>query len=280
MAQVGESHCIDRFEAFVVTEVREVSGKRRPVSYAVSEAGRAPTQGVSWRTAKEICAATAHGDGVKHLATSSEWEDAADGQVGPGGWAYPYGETWESGRCAVPDAGAAPLAMQAPPLTGSYPHCESRFGVFDQLGGAWEWVDPGGSYDLAAAVSKSGIELDGDTILAAPGATLEVVWPGKVELYGSPLSARLHGGQSQFQVPTRGWLHLADARLPVTLGTPEGAAREATLSLDRARDGEPLTEKRGGAYYSGAGVDVRYAYDGHDPDFIGSIGFRCAGPLM
>lgn len=275
MAEVGGAYCISAYEVTVVTEVRDVGGERRPVSTAVSRPGGEPTTGLSWRAAREVCAATPHGPGFQHLATSAEWEDAGDGVVGPGGTRYPYGDNWVSGRCGLPDPGAGPLALTAPPRTGSYDDCRGVWKVYDLLGGAWEWVDPGKELDLAAELARAHLTLDGDEVRDAPGATVEAIWPGRVELAAGKL--RLWGEGRDWQRPGRGWLHSGAARLPLVL---RWEGQEAQLVLDRSRDGEPITEKRGGAYYAGAGVDLRYAYQGHDADFIGSIGFRCAGPLL
>ncbi len=275
MSVVGSAYCIDSFEVAVVTEVRDLAGERRPVSTAVSRRDAEPTTGLSWRAAREVCAATPHGPGFKHLATSAEWEDAGDGHMGPGGTRFPYGDDWVSGRCGLPDAGAGPLALSAPPRTGSHAGCRSVWKVYDLLGGAWEWVDPGKVLDLGGELARASLTLEGDLVRDAPGATVEAMWPGRVEFAGGEV--RLLGNGRDWKRPERGWLHSGEARLPVSL---RWSGDTAQLVLDRARDGEPVTEKRGGAYYAGAGVDLRYAYDGHDPDFIGSIGFRCAGPLL
>ena len=279
MSVVSNRYCISAYEVTVVTEVRSVGGRRQPVSTAVSRRGQTPTTGLSWRAARDVCAATPHGPGFLHLATSAEWEDAGDGVFGPGGTRYPYGDDWVSGRCGLPDPGAGPLALAEPPLTGSYPDCRGVWSVFDLLGGAWEWVDPEKTLDLAMELARASLVLDGDVILSAPGATVEAHWPGRVEMRAVG-QVRLAGSGRDWQRPDGGWLHSGDARLPVRLRWFVEDERQAQLVLDRARDGEPITEKRGGAYYAGAGVDLRYAYQGHAADFIGSIGFRCAGPVL
>jgi len=279
MSVVNNKFCISAYEVTVETEVRDVAGERRPVSTAVSRRGVSPTTGLSWRAAREVCAATPHGTGFQHLVTSAEWEDAGDGVPGPGGARYPYGDDWVPGRCGLPDPGAGPLALSAPPRTGSYAECRGTWKVYDLLGGAWEWVDPEKTLDLGAELARAALALDGDEIRDAPGASVEIVWPGPVDLVGGG-QVRLRGDGHDWQVPRRGWLHAGGARVPVTLRALADDGRQAQLVVDRSRDGEPITEKRGGAYYAGAGVDLRYAYQGHDPDFIGSIGFRCAGPLL
>ena len=71
------------------------------------------------------------------LCTSAQWEDACDGEVGPGGTQYPYGDTFVEGRCTTRTAkGGGPLPA------GSSEGCVSAFGAYDMVGNVWEWTDP------------------------------------------------------------------------------------------------------------------------------------------
>ncbi len=101
----------------------------------ISEAGAMPSR-VSWYQAYGVCAAAG-----LHLCTSQEWEDACDGQPGPGGADHgtPDG-TLAVGQCGVQAVGRGFHPDLA--VTGSYPDCVTPTGIYDLIGNAWEWADP------------------------------------------------------------------------------------------------------------------------------------------
>ena len=81
--------CIDRYEVTVTGElgdVNQLTPDAAPTE-ALAEAleGKLAAFDISWTQARAICE-----NSGKRLPTSEEWEDAADGVVGPGGSAYPY----------------------------------------------------------------------------------------------------------------------------------------------------------------------------------------------
>ncbi|RRR76063.1 MAG: hypothetical protein EI684_03595 [Candidatus Viridilinea halotolerans] len=91
-----------------------------------------PVVGVSWFEAVAYCrwlsAMTGH---EFRLPSEAEWEKAARG---PDGRIWPWGNTWEAGRCNSEEAG---IKRSAP--VGHYPNGASPYGVLDMTGNGWEW---------------------------------------------------------------------------------------------------------------------------------------------
>ena len=286
--------CIDAYEATVVTEV--VDGEVH--NTAESKPGVLPTEGISWRAAKAACAATAvqvHGEtvGQKHLVTGNEWEDAGDGVLGPGGSPFPWGTDPPKGRCHLPGtrgpARTTPGPMTAAP-TGSFPDCRTDSGVYDQVGNAWEWADPERVYHhdpAVAAAQAQGVGFDAGGRLLTVLGTVEAQWSAPVVL-GSGTGgvvaqfAPRQGGPPDEVRPTEGWLLLGPNASPaanterVAIRFIQTGGGEIAVITDPGLDGQPIAEKRGGAYYAGGDVDLRWRSWAHRPDFFGSIGFRCA----
>lgn len=102
----------------------------------VSAAGAKPSV-LSWYQASAACQVVGH-----HLCTSEEWEDACDGQPGPGGRDYgtPDGALGP-GVCGAPTSQdrARPQLRTA----GGWAECHTPDGVYDLTGNLWEWTDPG-----------------------------------------------------------------------------------------------------------------------------------------
>jgi hypothetical protein len=162
MAQFG-STCIDRWEAYVV-ELDDAGVEHPHSPYDVVDgltvrartAGGVVPQGyISQVQATQACAAAG-----KRLCTGSEFRQACEGPDA-GSW-YPYGgQTRIPGYCNADKGSAVPILfgndaasysyanLNDPRLnqidggvapTGSYPHCESPYGVFDCVGNLHEWA--------------------------------------------------------------------------------------------------------------------------------------------
>jgi formylglycine-generating enzyme required for sulfatase activity len=99
-----------------------------------SEPGLDPSRGVSWYQAYAACRAVGMA-----LCTSQQWEDACDGQPGPGGREHPTA----TGALQATDCNINHPGTKEPALTGSSPRCRTPEGVYDLEGNLWEWTDPG-----------------------------------------------------------------------------------------------------------------------------------------
>jgi Sulfatase-modifying factor enzyme 1 len=97
-----------------------------PGFYAVSLPGVLPSEFLTWFQANQACLLSG-----KRLLTNVEWQGAAAGTPDPG---------TDNGTsdCAVGHYGADPPAPFV--KTGSRANCQSRWGVFDMVGNADEWV--------------------------------------------------------------------------------------------------------------------------------------------
>lgn len=119
----GHSFCIDRYEW-------------------PNEPGGKPQTGVSWVQAKMHCL-----DAGKRLCRRSEWEFACDGGRGR---TYPYGGSYEGGRC--------PTEGEEVYRAGQFDRCGEGFGLHDMVGNVWEWVEDGSGFRplLAGGTLRSG----------------------------------------------------------------------------------------------------------------------------
>lgn len=291
--------CIDRFEAQVVT-LPGPGGES--IVRTASIVGWQPTEGIDWISAKRACEATPAGNGFKHLATWWEWEDAGDGVIGKGGTRFPWGDDLPAARCYLPGVSAPAFGrdpngpMLAAP-TGSFPECRSAAGVYDQIGNAWEWVDPQLTYYHAGALARSDAAFREDGRLLSTVGTIEAQWSAPVTLTKGESGVMadfsvVEGGPPGQSRPEIGWLVAVKPSGGSCATGEEYGPREETERIairfvevpgegiavfaDASFDGQPIAEKRGGAYYAGADADLRWASRAHRPDFFGSIGFRCA----
>ncbi|MBI4701342.1 MAG: SUMF1/EgtB/PvdO family nonheme iron enzyme [Deltaproteobacteria bacterium] len=132
MAPLGGGGCIDRYEASAGTgELGDAEGKGTTV-VAVSAARRPPLSAVSWHQAAKACANTG-----KELCGDRAWIAACQGA---GGWEYPYGNSFEPGRCN--DWRTSHEGRDGPLPTGSMSRCVTPAGVFDLSGNLGEWTYP------------------------------------------------------------------------------------------------------------------------------------------
>ena len=87
-------------------------------------AGEYPIRAINWSDANARCTSAG-----KRLCSASEWELACGGAKRN---ALPYGEQYVAGAC--------PVYLDAPTPSGSHPACTSELGVYDLVGGLWEWT--------------------------------------------------------------------------------------------------------------------------------------------
>jgi hypothetical protein len=158
-ARVGTLHA----RAWPLPHLPAWRGGQRPVPVAVPRFGARPNGFVSGNVATAACAAAG-----KRLCTPDEFLTACRGEADT---QYPYGDTYQEGRCNVfrEDHPAALLhdnasighldprlhrvTARGQPLyreTGRTPSCRSRWGddaIYDMVGNVDEWVDePGGAF--------------------------------------------------------------------------------------------------------------------------------------
>ncbi len=116
--------------------------------------GAVPTTEVDWADAVKLCE-----DAGKHLCTEQEWEAAC--RNGDAAHAYPYGATYEKGRCVSKDKKNARAAA-----SGSRPGCVTPAGVFDLSGNVAEWTSSALQDDKPQRVHRGGSFGQGDPRLS------------------------------------------------------------------------------------------------------------------
>ena len=284
----GPAWCIDAYE------VTEVDGA------PTSAAGALPTVGLTYEESAAVCAASAAIDptgtvyAMRHLATAEEWADAGDGVVGDGGTAFPWGDTFDDTRCVTLDTTGATQFDGLQP-TGSMAGCVSAFGVYDQIGNAWEWTDSGVLLDADASIAALrdvGFLLAEDDaglrLTAGPVAALTLhaagLRPPSVSVdtsgYLYTTSDQVEPDPADFSA--RGYLGTGETpTLPVRLvRTPDTDGSPWIVHVAREYDGRTLPDKRGCAWYTGTNnaCTLTMVSRTHLPDFNGTIGFRCVAP--
>ena len=91
-----------------------------------------PVVGLSWFEAVAYCRWLSAQVGHEfRLPTEAEWEKAA---CGTDGRIWPWGNTWESGRCNSEEA-----SLKRTTPVGQYPTGASPCGALDMAGNVWEW---------------------------------------------------------------------------------------------------------------------------------------------
>lgn len=282
--------CIDAYEGAIADGV------------VVSAAGLSPEVGITFDESVAACQATPVRDargqeiGRKRLARLSEWQDAADGQPGEGGLAYPWGDTWVDRTCATPDLDGT-LWLSETQLTGAIATCVSPLGAFDMVGNVWEWADPELTLDISAWLDARAGE--GNLVMVSSDGALAV--DSGVEAQLGVMMAGLVGNQveraedgalgvsgTRLQAGTsftyRGYLSVSGGApgelLPVRLDPTavEGAKSFVGFQLRTEEDGAAIPAKVGCAWYTGSGNGCRnevYTLE-HTRDFDGTIGLRCA----
>ena len=119
-----------------------------------------PVSNISYDDAVAFAEWRSRRDGVTYrLPTEEEWEYAA--RNGEKDNVYPWGNSWESGRAAIQEAGVG-----APQAVGTYPQGMNSWGVLDLVGNVWEWTSSkaslyGGDPDKRLAQQKDWIVIRG-----------------------------------------------------------------------------------------------------------------------
>ena len=273
--------CIHPYESRITTDQK-----------VESQANRLPSINVSLFDAQEACANTIIDDQSLRLATYREWVDAGDGQLGQGGGLYPWGDSKADDKCIV-NPPAQPKKWESVQPSGTLDTCISSFGVYDQIGNAWEWVDLQQNASKNAWVSyirQQGFEVSASeqqiqlSNRLLPKLRLQTIC---VDMQGlavdeGVLTVRLNnpispdceqGGRGYLWVNferrnTQASIPKEDSLLPIRIV-------DSKVVWDEERDGEPVGAKVGGAFYSGAEMTLQDFWIGHIPTFDGSIGFRC-----
>jgi len=262
-----------------------------------SEAGSRPSVNISFYDAQAHCHSLSYSDSngekTARLATHAEWQDAGDGQIGQGGTVYPWGDDSDYRPCVLPDP-ASGISWDDYQASGSMSDCVSEFGLYDQIGNVWEWVNEGYSINidqwfLARSEEQITLEVSGDQLLLQSGELSEFILhvvafqfnefytDDSGVLHASTVSPYLSNGPSVGYLMPKTASELMDANhlLPIRLDFEEDRLN-ARILLEQQRDGEPIGVKVGGAFYSGADATLQKKFYGHVPDFNGSIGFRCS----
>jgi hypothetical protein len=215
--------------------------------------------------------------GYKRLATSQEWEDAGDGVIGPGGSDWPWGDEADDSRCVLSRDEADPEFNYLQP-TGSQSRCVSAWGVYDQIGNAWEWTDSQVSISIATwSAATSGLRIDGDVVRVDDAAALDGLWLAVADVTGT--AAIGDAGELAFAADSdswtsgtreeRGYLVTPAEGAPATNHLPVGVRRvsddgkvaQLSIRVATEADGLPFPDKRGGAYSTATTVTL------HDPDY-------------
>ena len=266
--------CVQPFEARILEDGKAISTK-----------GTLPDIHVSFEMATEACANTEVNGRPLRLMNIAEWIMAG------GGRRYPWGDSFEE-NCIL-DSEKTHGQWKTVQPTGSMPKCVSEYGVFDQIGNAWEWVnlEQTATRDAWLAmirakgfeveVSQTEIQLEANLLPRLQYKTICVYMNGSTIEQGllvvdlaSPIpSDCVDAGQgylwfrqheySEDTIPEPGSL------LPVKLWG-------SRIVWHKERDGERVGAKVGGSYYSGGASTLNSFWVGHIPSFDGSIGFRCA----
>ena len=254
----------------------------------LSQVGVLPNSNVSFYQAQEYCSSLSHAGISARLPRFSEWMDAGDGQLGEGGSDYPWGDDFHSGECVLPTF----QEWDSHQVCGFLETCISPFGVYDQIGNLWEWLDTQLYVDIAAwlqAQQEKGrvFSIQADETLVLSSGELNDLFPFAVGLSNFTLLSDQGKVMVQVTTPFRedlpgiGYLRNETEDtpsnldfLPIYLAWDE-ARTTATIKVSTERDFEPIPAKVGGAYYSGGDSRLDSLFWGHVPSFDGSIGFRC-----
>lgn len=138
MAPTGIGGCIDKWEASAgAGALGNADGKGTTLAVR-SKAGVQPLAGVSQKQAERACE-----NAKKHLCNEKEWLAACQG---PSKREYSYGAEYVPNRCR--DWHASGHGSTGAAVTGSYPGCVNRYGVFDLNNNVGELTSTAGKSGL------------------------------------------------------------------------------------------------------------------------------------
>lgn len=281
--------CMMPFEAMVSGVGVHLSSKK----------GNLPEKNISLTDAMEHCEkmpvldSKGNEHGKMRLASLKNWRDAGDGVLGEGGSTYPWGEV-DDGRCIL-DHPKRPMRWKEHQPSGSAEGCKSIFGVYDQIGNLWEWVDLELTVtlkDWLSRMKENGftVSVDSETdeihflkdelrFIAVNSICIQQqkLFLKDGMLYSKlerPMSPHCEFGGQGYLLPKNLKNPQKGDVLPIRAQTTENPLVIKILYASR-REGEVLGAKVGGSFYSGAGNNLDTIWIGHIPSFNGSIGFRC-----
>ena len=266
--------CVQPFEASITED-----------GIAVSKQGQVPDVNVSFVAAQETCQDTIVDGRTLGLINHTEWKRAG------GGGTYPWGEE-HADRCVLDSPNTHGTWKSVQP-SGSMNGCVSEYGVYDQIGNAWEWVDLEQTATReqwleyletkghTVEVSETLIQVK-EGLLAKLQYNAVCVDMKKITLDQDLLTVALRKPISK-DCLTAGhgylWYQSNDVRHGEKIPEPDSLLPVKLwgnrIVWDKSRDGEAVGAKVGGSFYSGGESTLNSFWVGHIPSFDGSIGFRC-----
>ena len=252
---------------------------------ALCEQGQVPDIHVSFVEAQEACQKTIIDGRPLRLINHTEWKRAG------GGGTYPWGESHEE-RCIL-DSPKTHGTWKTVQPSGSMNGCVSEYGIYDQIGNAWEWVDleqtaTREEWIKYVEAQGHGVEASQTLIQLKEGTLAKLQYNAVcVDMKGIALDQDLLTVELRKPISkdclTAGqgylWYQNNDVRQGEEIPEP-GSLLPVKLwgnriVWDKSRDGEAVGAKVGGSFYSGGESTLNSFWVGHIPSFDGSIGFRC-----
>lgn len=263
-----------------------------PDGQSISIEGVVPESNVSLYDAIAACESTIVNGYKMRLIRYEEWLLAGD--VDPSnGELFPWKEKDDS-RCVITTPDTTTTWSEVQP-TGTMPRCQSQWGVYDQIGNVWEWVDlqqTANRNSWIQYVSQAGFSpsITEDSISISdrllPRVRLQSICIQQGRLILGENGLQLHNPE---QIPNgcvedlQGylWVNLSEQPTSQSILPTSGSllpikVHDGKVLWDKERDNEPVGAKVGGAYYSGGESTIPAFWIGHIADFDGTIGFRCS----